>query len=308
MSHRPELERALRFVAAHLERSISVAEVARAAHLSEFHLQRAFHAEVGESLARFVTRRGLELAALRLVYETTRSITDVALSCGYSSSANFERAFASYFGCCPSRVREQEPPEQVASLAAQHGKSFSATALYALPPELERAERKRMAAEWEARVRYETVPARAFACLASPAGYDLEANDQTWRELVRRVRQLGLASGAVDAWGIAHDSPNITAPENCRFLACVPCPVNVMLPTPLFRGDMAAGRYAVFRYQGSAAGVAAAYRSVYACWFSGSSVSSQDFYAVGHYVSDFPAGGPVDMELWFRVRTRYGAV
>jgi hypothetical protein len=67
MSHRPQLERVLRFVAAPLERSISVAELARAAHL-----QRAFHAEVGALIARLFTWRGLELAALRLVYETTR--------------------------------------------------------------------------------------------------------------------------------------------------------------------------------------------------------------------------------------------
>jgi len=37
---RPEIERALRYIAEHLDRPISVAEVAQAARLSPFHLHR----------------------------------------------------------------------------------------------------------------------------------------------------------------------------------------------------------------------------------------------------------------------------
>jgi short-subunit dehydrogenase len=59
---RPEIERALGFIGDHLDRPISVAQVARAAHLSPFHLHRVFHAAVGESIgreaARLLARRG----------------------------------------------------------------------------------------------------------------------------------------------------------------------------------------------------------------------------------------------------------
>jgi AraC-like DNA-binding protein len=60
---RPEIQRALSFVASNLDRPITVAEVAQAAHLSEFHLHRVFHTTVGESVGRFITRRRLEHAA-----------------------------------------------------------------------------------------------------------------------------------------------------------------------------------------------------------------------------------------------------
>jgi AraC-like DNA-binding protein len=46
-----------------------------------------FHATLGESIGRFITRRRLELAALRLAYEPDATITAIALDCGYSSSA-----------------------------------------------------------------------------------------------------------------------------------------------------------------------------------------------------------------------------
>src|SRR5262245_7341532 len=123
---RPELQRALRFIGENLDRSLSVAEIARAAHLSEFHLHRVFHAALGESIGRFITRRRLETAALRLAYEPDLSVTEIALSSGYSSSSNFSKAFSAYFGVSPTRVRQPaaELPSSLGQLTARYGKGF----------------------------------------------------------------------------------------------------------------------------------------------------------------------------------------
>lgn len=304
--HRPEIARALRFIAENLERSITVADAARAAHLSQFHFHRVFHAAVGEPIGRFITRRRLELAALRLAYEPDRSITDVALSSGYSSTSNFSKAFAAHFGCSPSRVRHPELglPVSIGRVAAVYGKNFRPEDLYTLPPERGADERRREAAEWGARVRFETSAGLDFACLASPGGYDLATLEKTWSELIAAARQLGLCEDAVDAWGIAHDSPQVTAPELCRYHACVPCLPEQPMPPPLFRGGMRAGRYAVFRYTGEVAGVAEAYRSIYSCWFVESRLAPEDFTPLEHYVADGPREGCVELEIWFKVRPR----
>jgi AraC family transcriptional regulator len=306
LSARPEIERALRCIAANLDRPLRAAEVARAAHLSEFHLHRVFHAEVGESIGRFITRRRLELAALRLAYEPDVPITEIALGSGYSSSSNFSKAFSAFFGVSPSRVRQPELglPVALGKLAKEYDKTFTPEALYALPPLRAPEERARIAAEWDGRVRFEEHAGQAFACLASPVGYDLASLDQTWHELIRRLRQLGLAGEDVDAWGVAHDSPDLTAPELCRYHACVPCSPDAQLPAPLFRGAMSAGRYAIFQYEGPPEDVGAAYRSVYSCWFPESSLAPEDFVALDHYVSDFPEQGVVKLEMWFRVRSK----
>ena len=107
LDYRPRVERALRFIGENLDRPLSVAEVARAAHLSEFHFHRIFAAVMGEPIGRLITRRRLELAALRLAYETERSVTDIALSVGFSSTSNFSKAFSAHFGCAPSRLRQR---------------------------------------------------------------------------------------------------------------------------------------------------------------------------------------------------------
>src|SRR5689334_5629349 len=108
--HRPRIERAVRYIAEHLAEPLTTAEVARVANTSEFHFHRIFAAAVGEPPGRFVTRLRLERAALRLAYEPELSVTEIALSSGYSSISNFTKAFSSWFGFPPSRVREPGAP------------------------------------------------------------------------------------------------------------------------------------------------------------------------------------------------------
>jgi len=301
---RPEIERALAFIAAHLEEPLTAADVARSARMSEFHFQRAFHDALGETVGQFVTRKRLETAALRLAYEPGSSITEIALSSGYSSSSNFGKAFAGYFGTNPSEVRRPggKVSLQVSKLLARYGKSFEPRALYTLPEEPDAQAFRAEVDFWNERVRFETSEGRHFVCLASPGGYDLEALRATWDELIARCRQLGFCRDEVDAWGLALDSPELTAPERCRYHACVPRAAGATPPAPLFNGVMQAGRYAVFRYRGPVVGISAAYRSIYSCWFRASSVMPEDFTPLDHYVTDEPRDGAIDMEMWFRIR------
>jgi DNA gyrase inhibitor GyrI len=103
---------------------------------------------------------------------------------------------------------------------------------------------------------------------------------------------------------MAYDSPQLTAPEYCRYHACVPCPPDFDVPPPLFRARIPEGRYAIFAYAGDVAGVEAMYRSIYSEWFPRASVAPDDFTPVDHYVNDGPVDGRIDFEVWFKVRPR----
>ena len=86
----------------HIERNLGrplpVAELARIAHFSPFHFQRVFHGLMGETLARFVQRLRVERAASMLLAHPKRSVTTIALDCGFGSAAAFARAFKGAFG------------------------------------------------------------------------------------------------------------------------------------------------------------------------------------------------------------------
>jgi len=197
-------------------------------------------------------------------------------------------------------------PASIGKLISEYGQDFRAEALYSAPPPLDPELVRERAAAWTDKVRFENVAGQYFACLAAPGGYEAEGLERTFHELIKRARQLGLCAGPVDTWGIAYDSPQLTAPELCRFHACVPCPAELELPAPLFRGHMLPGRYAVFDYSGPVSQVAEAYRSIYSCWFRESSVAPADYEPLGHFVTDFPEQGAIEFEMWFRVRPRRG--
>lgn len=300
--HRPAINRVMRHIADHLAEPMTVAGLARVAHLSPFHFHRVFAAEVGEPVGRFVTRRRLEVAALGLAYHPHRSITEIALSSGYGTSSSFSKAFGAYFGCTPTAVRAGAPVRAIGELTRRHGKDFCPLDLYVLPPALDAADRRRIADGLA--VRFETSAGARLACLAGPNGYPLAGLEETWRTLIGWARQLGIADEAVDAWGIVHDSPALTAPERLRYHAAVPCPDDRPLPAPLTPGRLPAGRYAVFAYDGPVDGVEAHYRRIYACWFAESLLQPEDFVPFDHYVGDAPRDGRVRMEMWIRVTPR----
>nr|WP_315983903.1 helix-turn-helix domain-containing protein [Aliamphritea spongicola] len=45
--------------------------------------------------------------ARRLLLQTSHSITDIALACGFVSSSHFSNCYKDYFGTAPTFAREQ---------------------------------------------------------------------------------------------------------------------------------------------------------------------------------------------------------
>jgi AraC family transcriptional regulator len=290
---RSRVERAMRYIEEHLAQPMALAEVARASHLSPFHFHRTFRAVVGEPVGRYITRRRLETAALRLAYEPHTPVTNIALEVGYSSISNFSKAFRAQFGCAPSALRSAKPAPVLATGARR---PLDPASLHT------RDEGHARLAQLATTMRFVTQKEVDLACLASPEGYDFAALVATWTELIARGQALGLCGDEVDSWGLAHDSPRLTSPELCRYHAAIPVPKNTALPSPLFRGQLPAGRYAVFPYQGPVDLVEEHHIAIYSLWLPTSGVSPDDFVALEHYVGDWPQDGQVDMEIWIKIR------
>jgi AraC family transcriptional regulator len=92
------------YVDAHLDRSLSLEELASLAELSLFHFAREFKATTGRTPHQFVLHRRLELAR-RLLGEGTDSVRDISLRCGFSDPSHLVRAFRLRFGVTPGQWR-----------------------------------------------------------------------------------------------------------------------------------------------------------------------------------------------------------
>jgi AraC family transcriptional regulator len=99
-----KMNEALSYIEKNLTGDIDFKEVARLAYCSEYHFKRMFSFLAGVTLAEYIRRRRLTLAAFELINSNERVI-DVAIKYGYFSPDSFTRAFQSMHGVTPSEVR-----------------------------------------------------------------------------------------------------------------------------------------------------------------------------------------------------------
>ena len=208
------INRAIDFILHNLHRSHTLDDIARAAHVSPFHFHRVFRSIVGETPAQFSRRLRLERAISILSHDPNRTLTSVALDCGFASSSDFSRTFKQRYGVPPSafdieswRAEGQDEIRRTVEaggveapiLPQPDGKNPDGfeVVLRDLPPR---------------RVAYRRVlhPFRE--------GVVVKAADQ----LVHWAESVGIADGA---WfGYMWDDPKIVALSDCRYDVAVECP------------------------------------------------------------------------------------
>ena len=101
----PRLRRALSWLRERLDRPIGLPDGAKAGDMSERTLQRRCRTELNASLSAWLTRARI-LASLELLTDSSLSIADVAMKCGYNSPAAFTRAFSLHLSHTPSAWRQ----------------------------------------------------------------------------------------------------------------------------------------------------------------------------------------------------------
>lgn len=89
---------------AHLDQSLTLADMASWVNLSPYHFARLFRAAFGCAPYQYVQEQRLILARDRL-RNSRDKITAIALSSGFNDSSQFSRAFKSRFGITPSAYR-----------------------------------------------------------------------------------------------------------------------------------------------------------------------------------------------------------
>lgn len=107
--YRRRVERVVDMIRANPAHPFSVKELAYHAAFSEFHFHRVFRSVTGESVAQCIIRLRLEMASGALIYRRKTTVTEIALECGFSSSANFSKVFRKVYDCSPTQYRQNHP-------------------------------------------------------------------------------------------------------------------------------------------------------------------------------------------------------
>lgn len=98
------LNQILEHIEDRLDQQVDVAELARLAATSEYHLRRMFSALAGMPLSEYVRRRRLTVAGAEVLTDQ-ESLLDIAVRYGYGSGEAFARAFRTMHGIGPGEAR-----------------------------------------------------------------------------------------------------------------------------------------------------------------------------------------------------------
>ncbi len=199
--------RAIDYIVRNLSSPLRLEDVARAACFSPFHFHRVFRALLGETLSQFVKRQRLERALYSMSHAPKRSLTEIALECGFSSSSDFSRNFKQRFGVPPSlfdlkTFRDSRRAEFEVVMSNQEG-----------GPKLPRLPRGENPDGFEVQLR--TLPARTVAYIRVLDPYQGTAVPEAYKRLIAWAEERGLADGQ---WlGYMWEDPEIVALKDCRY-------------------------------------------------------------------------------------------
>jgi AraC family transcriptional regulator len=174
--------------------------------ITRFHFHRIFKAVVGETVAEFIRRLRIEMAANRLLSNQLEDITTIAMECGFSSSQNFAKAFRQRFNATPSQFRKSK----IGNKNRNGENELSLETLYdpdtAFMNQLNSERRTTMNAE------VKQMPEYNVAYVRKMGPYGKETCEQAFAELASWAGPRGyLASGVVLA--VYWDNPDVTSPE-----------------------------------------------------------------------------------------------
>ncbi len=203
---------AIDYVMDHLEEPLRLDRVAKAAFLSPFHFHKVFRVMVGETLADFVKRQRLEKAlTVMALGARKRSLTQIALECGFASSSDFSRCFRQRFGVPPSvfdidQWRAGHRAELEAIVDGQVGRLHVSRLPAQENPD-------------EFRVKIRELPARTVAYIRVVNPYKGDAVVKAVKRLVAWAERNGLADGQ---WlGYQWENPEIVSLEDCAYYVAV---------------------------------------------------------------------------------------
>lgn len=254
------INRVVDHIKANLVRNISVSELADVAAFSEFHFHRIFKAFTGESVNRYITRLRLQNAAHYLITNKQKNITEVAIDCGFSSSANFTKAFKKLYDVSPSDYRTDFENSRIGKAESRNGKDIFSPGGYIDCVD------NNLSKEIEMKVNVKEMQPVTVAFIRFFNGYDPKGISEVWRELKVWATARDLLKEDTLLIGLGLDNPEVTDPEKCRYDACISVSPDTETGGAVGMQEIAGGKYAVGEFEGEIQQLAKFYHDIYASW------------------------------------------
>ncbi|MCI7809976.1 AraC family transcriptional regulator [bacterium] len=193
---RAVINKAIGFIFDNMENEITVDDVAKHCGYSKYHLMRMFKEDTDEALYQFMKRVRLERSAWRLKVEKDKSVAEIGIDYGYSSS-NFATAFKKHLNISPVDFRKKSE-QLVEQSSFAHGISID---------ELEKSENLITVEKLD-----------SFLVVYERKKGNYHVLPQQWCKFIRKYEHLSSADTIYMESTI--DDPSITDENSCMYELC----------------------------------------------------------------------------------------
>lgn len=243
------VNRVIDYIRSNLSGDLRLIKLAEVASFSPYHFHRIFGAMVGETPNQFIRRVRVETAAMRLVADPNRSVTQVAQTCGYSSSSAFAREFREAFGMSATQFRRGghrawRETRQSESIADQLGRTRHED-VYGLPADAVRGSgAKQQAIRVKFSVEVRQMPEMHVAYIRHIGPYNQIGG--AFEKLMKWAGPRGLIDVSnTTKLAVYHDSPDITEEAKLSSAACITVPAEIRAEGKVGTMTIPGGEFAV---------------------------------------------------------------
>lgn len=246
----------LDYIQANYNQAITPKALEQISFYSYRSLQRIFKSLFGETIGSYQKRLRLENAA-KLMHYSNKSITDIAIEVGYADLQAFRKAFKKQYNIAPSSRR----PELIHLLEQLQQKiqyqSFAIEALEATKISLPSIE-------------------VVFQTYQGP--YDNASLNLIWEQLFEACSDLETPQ----EYGLVFDDIDITAPNNCRYDACLSQP-KAWKSQGISTKSIGGKNYMRFLHKGNYDQIDHTYNVIFGGWLLENNCNFSTDYIIEHY-------------------------
>ena len=269
------------YIQKNLDRDLSLEELSKKAHFSQYHFHRIFRGLVGETLQEHIRRLRLEQAASYLKY-TEKSVTEIAFDASYQTHEAFSRAFKLAFNISPSEFRSNN------TFVTQIGK----TSVH-YKDNVQEKDITILIGEEKMDVEIKTIEPMRVAFVRHVGPYDQVGI--AWEKLCMHLGKEGFLGGRCQFVGICYDDPEVTAPEKIRYDACITVDDSFIPSDDIAVQTIGGGEYAVTTHLGPYNNLGDTYSKLYGQWLVNSNREFRSEPCMEFYLNDPDGTEPEDL-------------
>jgi AraC family transcriptional regulator len=269
------LNRVLDYIRANITGDLCLETLAQVANFSPFHFHRLFTAMVGETVNAYIRRIRMQQAAGQLMYNPKKTITRIAIDCGFSSPSSFAREFRQTFGMSASKFRAggHDSVAKVRETLAQEGAEFY--------PDVTPKERTQMAISIEVR----EMPELHVAYIRHMGPYNLIG--EAFGRLMRWAGARGLLRfPETSMLAVYYNGPDMTPVNQLSCDACVTVPVGTPVEGEIGTMTIPGGTFAVAHVEIDVTQYSEAWQRLIGDWLPRSGYQPDDRLCYELYLND----------------------